>query len=273
MEKIKSILAVVLILSLIFNHTPVAHSQNIIESGVEDTNVMSPTVTESIYENTGEVQEYMIAFEEKVDVNEFIETEMVSRNVVEKNEEQQNSKITTVLLTESEKEQLEQNPEIKYIEPNSPVSMLTEGVPVKEGDSYTYRNVEGDSVSWGLYSIGGDQAHRAGMKGAGVKIAVLDTRIAEHADLYVNGGVSFVSDTIDFKDDNGHGTFVAGIIGAQLNGQGIAGVAPDAELYAVKVLNSEGTGTYAQVVNGIDWAIENQMIMISISFGGMELSE
>ncbi|WP_341280076.1 S8 family serine peptidase [Paenibacillus sp. FSL H8-0537] len=273
MTKIKSILAVMLILALIFNLPPVAQAQNIIEAGAEDTNVVSSTVTEAVYEDTGEVQEYMIAFEEKVDVDEFIEAEMGSRKVIEQNEEQPNSKIATLMLTETEKEQWEQNPEIKYIEPNSPVSMLTEGVPVKEGDAYTYRNVDGDSISWGLYSIGGDQAHQAGMKGAGAKIAVLDTGIAEHADLRVNGGVSFVNGVADFEDDNGHGTFVAGIIGAQINGQGIAGVAPDAELYAVKVLNAEGKGTYAQVVNGIDWAINNQMNIISISFGGMESSE
>ncbi|WP_338553599.1 S8 family serine peptidase [Paenibacillus sp. KS-LC4] len=274
MGTIKSMIAAVITLSLIFNLTPTTYAQNINEAGVEDTNVWSPTATESVYEDTGEVQEYMIAFEEKVDIKEFIdETDMVARSIFEQNAEQQDSKITTVLLTESEKEQLEQNPEIKYIEPNSPVSMLTEGVPVKEGDAYTYRNVDGDSVSWGLYSIGGDQAHQAEMKGVGVKIAVLDTGIAEHADLRVNGGVSFVNGVANFEDDNGHGTFVAGIIGAQINGQGVAGVAPDAELYAVKVLDAEGKGTYAQVVNGIDWAINNQMNIISISFGGMESSE
>ncbi|WP_338553601.1 hypothetical protein [Paenibacillus sp. KS-LC4] len=68
MKQIKPVLAVILILLLIFNLTPVAHSQNIIEAGIENTNVAIPSVVESVYEDNGEVQEYMLAFEEKVDV-------------------------------------------------------------------------------------------------------------------------------------------------------------------------------------------------------------
>ncbi len=82
------------------------------------------------------------------------------------------------------------------------------------------------------------------------------------------GGVSFVPDTTNFHDDNGHGTHVAGTIAALDNGAGVIGVSPRAEIYSVKVLDNDGSGTYSQLIQGIDWAIENNMNVISMSLGG-----
>ena len=58
-------------------------------------------------------------------------------------------------------------------------------------------------------------------------------------------------------DDNGHGTHVAGIIAAADDTQGVVGVAPQAKLYAIKVLGSSGGGYWSTVITGIDWAINN----------------
>ena len=70
--------------------------------------------------------------------------------------------------------------------------------------------------------------------GKNVRVAVFDTGISPHADLDIKKGVSFVDYTNSYYDDNGHGSHVAGIIGALDNKIGIVGVAPGAELYAVK---------------------------------------
>ncbi len=105
-------------------------------------------------------------------------------------------------------------------------------------------------------------------RGRGVRVAVLDSGIdLDHSDLRVAGDVSFVDGAGDGDDDNGHGTMVAGIIAALDNGVGVTGVAPDAELYAVKVLDSAGHGTGAGIVGGIEWAIDNEMQVIVMSFG------
>jgi subtilisin len=56
-----------------------------------------------------------------------------------------------------------------------------------------------------------------------------------------------------WDDDNGHGTHVAGTIGARSNGSGVVGVAPAATLHAVKVLARDGTGLVSGVIAGIDW--------------------
>lgn len=106
--------------------------------------------------------------------------------------------------------------------------------------------------------------------GSGVRVAVLDSGIdLDHPDLRVAGDVSFIDGAADGNDDNGHGTMVAGIIAALDNGVGITGIAPDAELYAVKVLDSTGHGTGASIVAGIDWAIDNEMQVIVMSFGSV----
>ncbi len=106
--------------------------------------------------------------------------------------------------------------------------------------------------------------------GAGVKVAVIDTGIDYlHPDLEHNyrGGYDFVNDDSLPMDDNGHGTHVAGTIAAEDNGFGVVGVAPEAELYGVKVLNDEGSGWNSDVIAGILWAADNDMDVANLSLG------
>jgi len=93
---------------------------------------------------------------------------------------------------------------------------------------------------------------------ASVGVAVLDTGIdLAHPDLNVAGGKSCLRGVKSFQDDNGHGTHTAGAIAARNNGAGLVGVAPGTRLYAVKVLNAQGNGSWAQVICGIDWITAN----------------
>ncbi|MBX9973837.1 S8 family peptidase [Cytobacillus firmus] len=112
-------------------------------------------------------------------------------------------------------------------------------------------------------------------KGKGIKIAVLDTGCdLSHADLKdrITGGRNFTdddnSDPNIFKDYNGHGTHVAGTIAAHENDAGVIGVAPEADLLIVKVLNKDGSGQYEWIINGIHYAIEQNADIISMSLGG-----
>jgi len=127
--------------------------------------------------------------------------------------------------------------------------------------------------SWGTQHIDANAAHTSGNKGTGVKIAVIDTGIDyTHEDLDDNyrGGYDFVFRDNDPFDDNrnSHGTHIAGIIAAEQNGIGIVGVAPEAELYAVKVLDGGGFGLLSWILEGIEWAIDNQMDIINLSLQG-----
>ncbi|MBT2689521.1 S8 family peptidase [Bacillus sp. ISL-47] len=112
-------------------------------------------------------------------------------------------------------------------------------------------------------------------KGKGIKVAVLDTGCdVNHPDLKdrIVGGRNFTDDDSSnpdiFTDYNGHGTHVAGTIAAQENDAGVIGVAPEAELLIVKVLNKNGSGQYEWIINGIHYAIEQNADVISMSLGG-----
>ncbi|MBI3976694.1 MAG: S8 family peptidase [Chloroflexi bacterium] len=141
----------------------------------------------------------------------------------------------------------------------------------------------GDFVPAGVSRIGATEVW-ATTRGDGVRVAILDTGVdRSHPDLAdnVRGGYLAIrtgpyaglgADAWD--DDNGHGTLVAGVVAAADNGFGIAGVAPGAEIYAVKVMDSIGIGFISDIIDGIAWAIDNQMQVVNMSFGvGVDIPE
>ncbi|MDR6123453.1 major intracellular serine protease [Bacillus sp. SLBN-46] len=114
-------------------------------------------------------------------------------------------------------------------------------------------------------------------KGKGVTIAILDTGCdLTHPDLRerIIGGRNFTRDDKGikevFRDYNGHGTHVAGTMAATINQKGVVGVAPEANLLIVKVLDRNGSGQYEWIINGIYYAIEQKVDIISMSLGGPE---
>jgi len=91
--------------------------------------------------------------------------------------------------------------------------------------------------------------------GAGIGVAILDTGVdLKHQDLAgtVNAFTAFGSSC---QDNAGHGTHVAGIVGARDNNVDVVGVAPKATLYCVKVLDQSGSGSDATVMAGLDWVL------------------
>jgi len=114
-------------------------------------------------------------------------------------------------------------------------------------------------------------------KGKGMTIAILDTGCdLTHPDLKerIIGGRNFTNDDKGnqdvYRDYNGHGTHVAGTIAATQNQNGVVGVAPEANLLIVKVLDKNGSGQYEWIINGIHYAIEQKVDIISMSLGGPE---
>jgi subtilisin family serine protease len=123
---------------------------------------------------------------------------------------------------------------------------------------------------WNLDMVEADGAHAASV-GAGAVVAVVDSGVAAgHPELAgrLVAGRDVVDGDAAPEDGDGHGTHVAGIVGAATgNGIGVASVAPGAGLMPVRVLAADGSGTTEGVVAGIDWAREHGADVINLSLG------
>lgn len=105
-----------------------------------------------------------------------------------------------------------------------------------------------------------------------VDVAILDTGIdLDHPDLNVHtAGAKNCSSGRSADDGNGHGTHVAGTVGAKDDANGVVGMAPGARLWPVRVLNNKGSGTISAIVCGIDYvaAHADQIEVANMSLGG-----
>ncbi len=163
---------------------------------------------------------------------------------------------------------IEHAPFVRYVEPDPPDAVWTQ----EDTLVYGVDNIDAEVV-WG----GANKTTNVipGRGGAGIKIAVIDTGIdCSHPDLRPNCvySINTVSKRKSPFDDHGHGTHVAGIIAARDNGFGVIGVAPEATLYAVKVLDVNGVGSSSSLASGIVWATRNKMDVINMSLGGDKFS-
>jgi len=127
----------------------------------------------------------------------------------------------------------------------------------------------------GVQAVDADQAWRDAT-GLGVTVVLMDTGIAEHPDLEgsVLARVDFVGDGATLLDPSGHGTFMAGLIAA--HGRTFKGVAPDAKLISLRVLDQDGIGTMHAVLAAFNWVLHNrtasQIKVLNLSFGAPQRS-
>ena len=149
-----------------------------------------------------------------------------------------------------------------------------------------YSKADAETVPWGISRVQSNSLNLTTRhNGYGVKLCIIDTGINfNHQDLKPNykGGASFVPGVTSPLDDNNvletnfegqtgptfHGTHCSGTACAAINNADVVGVAPTAWLYASKVLDKTGFGLNSTIAEGIVWADENDMDILSMSLGG-----
>ena len=155
-------------------------------------------------------------------------------------------------LTESAIAALKKNKNVAYVEDDIQIKMVAESLP------WGVDRIDAEVV-WGGSEDATSVSTSAKATGSGIQVAVIDTGIdTGHPDLEDNylDGYDFVNDDTDPTDDNGHGTHVSGTIAGVDNTVGVIGVAPEAGIYALKALDSGGSGYLSDVVAAIGWAVE-----------------
>ncbi|MFP1628493.1 S8 family serine peptidase [Streptomyces sp. 5K101] len=154
---------------------------------------------------------------------------------------------------------LADDPRVKSVEPDRRVQATAQSVPT------------------GVDRVEADKSPTAAIDGADTRVnadvAVIDTGInPDHADLNVHeaGGKNCWLPILAPNDWHGHGTHVAGTIGALDNGTGVVGTAPGVRLWPVQVLDPLGSGTTSAVVCGIDYVTQHadEIEVANMSLGG-----
>ncbi|WP_158056688.1 S8 family peptidase [Halorussus halophilus] len=177
----------------------------------------------------------------------------------------------TLRLPEKAATALERNPNIRYVEENGTMHALAQDLP------------------WGIDRVDADITNANGEVGSGADIAIIDTGIDDdHPDLQANlgagrafaecGSGGYFGDcsyqgngnacNYAWSDDNDHGTHCAGIAAGDDNSQGVVGVASDATLHAVKVLDCGGSGSFSDIAAGIEYVADQGWDVASMSLGG-----
>jgi subtilisin len=144
-------------------------------------------------------------------------------------------------LNKGQLARLRADPDVAMVVPDAVISLQAQNVPT------------------GVSRVGGVTNPIAAIDGKDTRVdadvAVVDTGIdPSHPDLNVVGGYNCSTSNPDaWQDGNGHGTHVAGTIGALDNGRGVVGVAPGVRLWSVRVLRNDGSGLVSWYVCGLDW--------------------
>lgn len=143
------------------------------------------------------------------------------------------------------------DPRVAFVSEDRPVTAVAQTLPT------------------GIDRIDGDLSSHFSSNSWNIAVAVIDTGSGPHGDLNIRGGRN-CSTGKSFSDGNGHGTHVAGTIGAIANTAGVVGAAPGIPIYSVRVLNNTGSGSWSSVVCGIDWVTANAA-QLNIKVANMSL--
>lgn len=158
-------------------------------------------------------------------------------------------------LTAAQVAKLKADPSVVAVEEDKPMTIV------------------GQTTPWGIATTRATLSSQVAGNGSGavsnVNVYVIDTGIATHPDLNLVKHVSFVNDRKN-TDCNGHGTHVAGTIGAKDDSASVVGMAPGVALAGVKVLDCTGSGSTSTVIKGVDWVTANAIkpAVANMSLGG-----
>ncbi|MBI2458925.1 MAG: S8 family peptidase [Parcubacteria group bacterium] len=213
----------------------------------------------------------------KTEVDEITKQALINKAGAEKIKDLRLIRGQAVKLTAQAEKALDKEDGVLRIDDDIQVSALAKDETGASAESRGVKNGRNKpkpqpvkSMPWGIDRIDAELVWPSGNTADPIKVGIIDTGIdTAHPDLQANlkGGVSTVSYTASYNDDNGHGTHVAGITAALDNTIGVIGAGPNIDLYAIKVLDRNGSGWLSDIIEGLDWAIANHLQVVNMSLG------
>lgn len=211
----------------------------------------------------------------KTDLSEESKNKILEKSEISKIKHLKSVKGSAVLISKFKEKELLNNPEVLRIDDDIIVTALNnDESTIKEKNNFQIKDTSpAQTLTWNINKIDAELVWPTGNNANPIKIGIIDTGIdLTHQDLAANikDGINTIwpaYNTSSPKDDNGHGTHVAGIIAALNNSIGVVGAAPLADLYAIKTLDRRGSGFLSDIIEGIDWAIANNIQIINMSLG------
>ena len=216
-------------------------------------------------EDVLETEEYLIvAKNDEALSNISEEYDNLLENVLADTEQIEAENMAVVELTANEAKELNKDTDTLYVEKDIPMYGMSE----KKEKTATEDEVSFEEIQWNLDAVHLDE-NKAGEEK--IKVAVLDSGVSFSSDIELAGSdvICESDEGVNplFADSTGHGTAIAGIIGAKADDEGITGICPEADIYSIKILDNNNQTSLSVAVNGIYKAIENDCNIINMSFG------
>ncbi len=183
----------------------------------------------------------------------------------------------TVSLTEKQAQNLRKNVTVE-----KDFLVKAETIDAEEFIEDLFGNEEDGSITsegypWNIPFVKGTEEDLGTLGSSDIKVGILDSGISMNAEFENVYRVDLVPDTVHDSlgihyDVTGHGTNSAGIIAAAKNQDGIIGIAPNVSLYSIRVLDEDNEAPISRIIAGIEWAIENDIDVLNMSFGTLNYS-
>lgn len=134
-----------------------------------------------------------------------------------------------------------------------------------------------EGYPWNIPFVKGSEADINTLGSETVRVGILDSGVSLNDEFEDIVRIDLVPDTIYdslgiYNDVTGHGTGVAGVIAAEKNNKGIIGIAPNVSVYSIRVLDENNEAPISRIIAGIEWAIENDIDVLNMSFGTQNYS-
>ena len=205
-----------------------------------------------------------------ISTSKAVKKESVSNYVIVKEtNKMEQPTIITELLTEKEANSIADEANTICVEPDIELS----GASVKKAKiKRVHKKIKENQTQWNMQMLNADKkVETINKKDDKIKVAIIDSGVDFSSDIDVAVRKNFIPGeeevSILYEDGSGHGTSVAGIIAAKDNGEGITGVNENVELYSAKVLDANNSAPLSRVIEAINWAIEQDVDIINMSFG------